>query len=111
MTMEELSQRREQQRQIAQAVRAFDVSHTEAGQVLASLSTNTEIEGLEVFEEEIAIDGGVFSGPLLWHVVLRFAGEDPVTAAETFPGSFEGSFEQAGPRILHMTVDTRAASS
>ncbi|WNJ90922.1 hypothetical protein [Bosea sp. 685] len=95
------------QRQIAEAVQAQEVTDTEAWSALDALSGNTVVDTVETFLEEIRIDGDAFSGPLTWYVLLRYGqgNVDQLNTSESFPGGFEGHFEDGRPVIDRMSVD------
>jgi Predicted pPIWI-associating nuclease len=99
---------RQIRRRIAEAVQKTEVTLTEAWQELNLLSSNTQIDTIEIFENEIRIDADRFEGPLTWYVVLRYGAgtSDPVETSESFPGSFEGRLVDNAPIIDSMTVDT-----
>jgi hypothetical protein len=85
----------QRRRLVAQALRAFDLRQTEAGELLAGLSTSTRIDTAEVFEDEVLLDGETFSGPMVWHVALSFPepDADALVTSETLPGVFRGHFD------------------
>lgn len=103
--MEDEDQNR--RRHIVEAVQAQDPTETEAWSDLDALSTQTVVDTVETFIEEIRIDGNTFSGPLLWYVVLHYgsAGEDQLVNSESFPGRFEGHLDNDTPVIDRMLVD------
>lgn len=100
----------EQKRQrIAQAVRSTDATETSAWNALDSLSSQTAVDSVEIFEQEIRIEPDHFEGPITWYVMLQYApraGEDSLTISESFPGTFRGHFEGGEPIVDDMTVDT-----
>lgn len=100
------------QRTIADVVRAQDPAATEAGQHLLSLSPDTHIDSLEVFEEAILVEDSDFSGPVLWHVTLNFpdAARGPIVASESLPGVFRGRYEGNQPRVETLDVDVSSLS-
>jgi|SRR5580700_4302820 hypothetical protein len=91
-------------RAIADAVRQVELSTMEAWSDLDMLSSNTHIEAIEVFEDEIRERDGKFQGPINIHVTLEYA--DNVTLSDTFPGRFEGEWKQDRPLINRVAVDT-----
>lgn len=92
---------------VATAVREIDLSGTEAWADLDALSSNTHVDSVEVFADEIKVRGGSFEGPINVHCTLNYGnGADGLTVSETFPGRFEGSLSPAGPVILRLKVDT-----
>jgi hypothetical protein len=99
----------EQARAIADEVRKIEISDTEAWTELDVLSSDTGVESIEVFEDEIRSKGDRFEGPINVHVVLRYPKN--VTLSETFPGRFEGSWEGEKPSIDRLLVDTSSFTS
>jgi hypothetical protein len=89
---------------IAEAVRNVEIVGTEAWGELDLLSSNTLVEAIEVFEDEIRFDGTRFAGPINVHVTLEYAKD--VTLSETFPGRFEARWEGDAPSIDRILVDT-----
>jgi carbohydrate-binding DOMON domain-containing protein len=97
------------QRRITDAVQAHEFVQTEAWGALAALSSDTQIETVETFDDEVRIEGNSFAGPLIWYVKLRYGQEqteDYLVLSESFPGHFEGRFEGEEPIIEQMTADT-----
>lgn len=94
----------ERNRLIADAVRNLELSTTKAWNDLDVLSSNTSIEAVEVFEDEIRETRGKFEGPINVHVTLQYP--EGVTLSETFPGRFEGQWSAEGPSINTVIVDT-----
>jgi hypothetical protein len=96
-----------QQQLAADAVRSSDVTDFEAWSNLSSISTNTIIDSIEVFDNEIIVRGNRFTGPLLWHVTLQYGnGADEFTSSDSFPGTFEGSIEDGLATVTKLTADT-----
>ncbi|CAN7296017.1 hypothetical protein LJR235_001414 [Pararhizobium sp. LjRoot235] len=95
-------------RKIVEAVQAMDHQDTQAWSDLDLLSTSTQIDTVETFENEIRFDGDQFEGPLTWYVVLRYGmnTDDPLETSESFPGTFHGRVVESDPVIDDMTVDT-----
>lgn len=96
-------------RSITEAVKAKEVMDTEAWTNLSLLSSDTQIDTVETFIDEIRIDGERFVGPLLWYVKLNYGqanDDDFLALSESFPGSFEGRIEDGQAVIDHMTADT-----
>ncbi|GLS36587.1 hypothetical protein GCM10010869_21770 [Mesorhizobium tianshanense] len=95
-------------RKIVEAVQAMDYQDTQARSDLDLLSTSTQIDTVETFENEIRFEGNQFQGPLTWYVVLRYGmnTDDPLETSESFPGAFHGSLVDSEPVIDDMTVDT-----
>jgi hypothetical protein len=89
---------------IAAAVRSLELSQTDAWDDLDILSSNTYIEAIEVFEDEIRSVGEKFEGPINVHVTLRYP--EDVTISETFPGKFEATWKDNQPSIDKLEVDT-----
>jgi Predicted pPIWI-associating nuclease len=94
----------EKARSIADAVSNTVLSETQSWSDLDVLSSNTHVEGIEVFEEEIRAAGGKFEGPINVHVMLNYS--EGVTISETFPGRFEGTWEGDRPSIENVLIDT-----
>jgi hypothetical protein len=93
-----------QARAVAEAVRNVELVETEAWGELDVLSSNTRVEAVEVFEDEIRFDGKRFKGPINVHVTLQYP--ENVTLSETFPGRFEASWRSGAPSIDRVVVDT-----
>ncbi len=94
-------------REIVAAVRKIEVSDTEAWRDLSLLASDVRVNDIEMFEEEIRIDGDRFSGALLWYVTLIYgSSDDQVVSSESFHGKFEGKFVDNTPIVDRMTVDT-----
>jgi hypothetical protein len=94
-------------RSIVATVRDMEVTETDAWDVLSALASVTEVDAMEIFEDEIQIDGEKFSGPLLWYVTLIYGPpNDQVVSSESFPGKFEGHIENGVPSVDSMTMDT-----
>ena len=89
---------------IAEAVRNVELSTTEAWSDLDVLSSHTQVEAIEVFEDEIRQSGNRFQGPINLHVVLQYP--DDVMFSETFPGRFEGEWKEDEPLIYRIAVNT-----
>lgn len=96
------------QESIIAAVKATELVETEAWQDLIALSSNTYVDTIETFDDEVRIDGDRFEGPLTWHVTLHYnqhASEDELVISDSFPGSFEGRFENGVPVIERMLAE------
>ncbi len=94
-------------RAAAEAARVKEVTGTEAWNDLSLISADTQVDTVEVFEDEIVFEGARFSGPLLWHVILQYgSGEDAFASSDSFPGTFEGEFDNGRALITRMTADT-----
>lgn len=91
-------------RRIAEAVRDTELSETAAWNDLDILSSNTHVEAIEVFEDEIRTEGDSFEGPINVHVTLQYP--EDVTMSETFPGRFQGRWDGRKPVVEHVSVDT-----
>jgi hypothetical protein len=89
---------------IAEAVRNIELSTMEAWSDLDRLSSNTHVEAIEIFEDEIRLTGSRFQGPINLHVTLQYP--ENVTLSETFPGRFEGEWRKDRPFIDRVVVDT-----
>ncbi len=62
---------------------------------------------MEIFDNEIIIEGDHFTGPLLCHVTLQYgSGQDEFTSSDSFPGTFEGLFEDGRAVVTRLTVST-----
>jgi hypothetical protein len=95
----------EKARAIATAVREIELSTTDAWSELDILSSNTQVEAIEVFEDEIRqANDGKFEGPINMHVTLQYP--ENITMFETFPGRFEGTWKDNRPSIEKVTVDS-----
>lgn len=93
---------------IIAAVKATELTETEAWQDLSALSSNTYVDTIETFDDEVRIDGDRFEGPLTWHVTLHYgqhASEDELIISDSFPGSFEGRLEDGVPVIERMLAE------
>ena len=93
---------------IIAAVKATELTETEAWQDLSALSSNTYVDTIETFDEEVRIDRDRFEGPLTWHVTLHYgqqASEDELIISDSFPGSFEGHLEDDVPVIERMVAE------
>jgi hypothetical protein len=92
---------------IIDAVRNVELTQTGAWSALDGLSSNTRVDLIETFQDEIRFDGRRFRGPVVFHVTLQYGGgEDEVTLSEAFPGRFEGHFKDDRPIIDDVDVDT-----
>ncbi|WP_315707343.1 MULTISPECIES: hypothetical protein [unclassified Bradyrhizobium] len=89
---------------IAEAVRSLQLTQTEVWNELDALSFNTQVEAVEVFEDEIRVNGARFEGPINVHVTLGYP--ENVTLSETFPGRFEARWRDDAPSIDRVFVDT-----
>lgn len=99
--------RRRLRRVAAEAVRNTDPTVTEAWASLAALSSATRVDSVEVFEDEILVEGQGFRGSLLWHVTLVYNDpEGPITLTNSFPGHFEGVFRGQEAEVRRVTADT-----
>ncbi|WP_024879206.1 hypothetical protein [Methylosinus sp. LW3] len=93
---------------IVAAVKATELTETEAWQDLSALSSNTYVDTIETFDDEVRIDGDRFEGPLTWHVTLHYgqvASEDELIISDSFPGSFQGRLEEGVPVIERMLAE------
>lgn len=92
---------------IVEAVRATEVTETEAWHDLDVLSSQTVIDGIEVFDRQIKFKDDGFEGPINVHCTLNYdSGEEGFALSETFPGRFEGRLERDGPVLTRLSVDT-----
>lgn len=94
----------DQLRALAEAVRGTDLAGTKAWDDLDILSSNTHVEAIEVFEDEIRFDGSRIEGPINVHVTLQYSGD--VILSESFPGRFEATWKNGKPSIDRILVDT-----
>lgn len=93
---------------IITAVKATELTKTEAWQDLSALSSNTYVDTIETFDDEVRIDGDRFEGPLTWHVTLHYGqqvSEDELVISDSFPGTFEGRLEDGVPVIERMLAE------
>lgn len=91
----------------AKAVRAVDPADTEAWTALDALSSATVVDSVEVFEDEILLEGEGFRGSVLWHVTLVYKDtEGAITLTNSFPGNFEGVFRGQEAEVNRVTADT-----
>lgn len=93
---------------IVAAVKAVELTETEAWQDLSVLSSNTYVDTLETFDNEVRIEGDRFEGPLTWYVTLHYgqhASDDELVISDSFPGSFEGRLDKGVPVIERMLAD------
>ncbi len=89
-------------------MKATELRETEAWQDLSALSSNTYVDTIETFDDEVRIDGDRFEGPLIWHVTLHYgqhASEDELVISDSFPGSFEGQLEDEVPVIERIMAE------
>lgn len=105
--MSSKEQTRERQRMAAEAVRSVEPTATDAWDTLSSLSTETTVDSVEVFEDEILLEDDTFLGSLLWHVTLAYRDADgEITLTESFPGTFRGIFQDDRAKVEQITADT-----
>lgn len=99
----------QQRRNIAEAVRRYDIKQTEGWASLLQLSPQANVESVETFEDEIQLKGDTFAGAVLWHVTLQFGDQGgAIVTSESLPGRFEGHVIAGIPEIDRMVVDTSA---
>lgn len=100
----------DQKRQlIAKAIRDMAPEDTDGWDSLSALSGNTQVETVEVFEDEISISGDKFLGPIVWHVDLIYRDPDgDIHQSDSYPGTVSGQVRGKDVVIEHMTADTRA---
>jgi Predicted pPIWI-associating nuclease len=94
----------ERARRIADEVKNLELTATGAWSDLDILSSNTQVEAIEVFEDEIRQFPDRFEGPINVHVTLNYP--EDVMLSETFPGRFEGRWDGDTPSIANVSVDT-----
>lgn len=100
----------DQKRQlIAKAIRDAAPEATDGWNDLSVLSGNTQVESVEVFEDEISIMGDEFLGPIVWHVDLIYRDpEGDIHQSDSYPGTVSGLINGKEVVIERMTADTRA---
>ncbi len=99
--------KREQIAEIADTVRAVQLTTFPAWNDLDVLSNHTRIDGIGVDPEGITVRGSQFSGLAAVYVVLEYdQGPDQFTTSEAFRGKFTGHIEAGKPVIEDFTVDT-----
>ena len=99
----------QKRRIIASAIREQDAEQTEAWDALSVLSNATQVESVEVFEDEISISGDDFRGPIVWHVNLVYPDPDgDIQQSDSYPGTVYGKVRGSEVEIERMTADTRA---
>lgn len=96
---------------ISRAVTDAELSALEGWEALEVLSNRTDVDGIEVFEDLIRIDGTNFNGPMNVYVVLNYlkeGGED-FAVSEGFPGKFFGRMTEDGSVVIdRISVDTKS---
>jgi hypothetical protein len=93
---------------VAEAVRDVPIVDFKAWGKLDALSSQTLVDEIEVFEDEIYRDGTVLKGICNFYVVLNYGqGDEAISSPESFPGTFEAKLDDNGdPVILDIDVDT-----
>lgn len=97
---------------VADAVGHLNLSeHPKWWATLSALSSKTEFDGLEVFEDEIVRDAGAttkaFTGNANVYVKLVYGGnQDQAWTADSFPLRFTGHFDGVKVVIDDISVDT-----
>ncbi len=103
-----MNQMKTLQEKIVAAVKATELTETEAWDDLSALSSVTRIDTVETFDSEIRFNGDTFKGPLTWYVTLHYGQQgtqDELVVSDSFPGSFQGRLENGVPVIEHMLAD------
>lgn len=96
-------------RDIAASVGTIELSTTSAWSALDALSHQTQIEGIEAFEDDIIFDPKekTFRGHLTVYVTLNYgSGADRDEVSEGFPGTFQGRIKDGKPHVENVEVDT-----
>jgi hypothetical protein len=86
----------EQADRIAEVIadKAPDLTEYSAWDKLDALSSNTEIEAVEVLENQVFIEDNDFAGNCVVYVQLNYGqGRDMTGMTANFPGRFRGHFE------------------
>lgn len=84
-----------------------DIAGFQGSAHLAELSSNTQVEDVEVLEDEIIEEDGIFRVPANLYVSLSYHdSEGDELFHSTFPGSFIAEMEDGRPVIRDMAVDT-----
>jgi hypothetical protein len=103
-----MDQLKELREKIMAAVKEKELTETEAWQDLSALSSNTYVDTIETFDDEVRIDGERFEGPLTWHVTLHYGERDSepeLVISDSFPGSFRGRLLAGVPIVEHMLAE------
>lgn len=108
MSSQQATTSADRQQAIAEAARAIDLSALPAWGELASLSTHTTLDGLEVDPEGVIIKGNDFEGSMVVYVKLDYgSSEDRLETSDAFNASFTGHFGEGDrPIIDRVEVDT-----
>ena len=94
-------------RAVAATARDIEVSETEAWDDLDALSSNTHVDDIEVFTDEIKLRADIVEVPVNVHCTLTYGNDkDGLTLSEAFPGRSEGTLSPDCPFLRRMTVDT-----
>lgn len=92
---------------VSNALKKADITSLDGWAVLEELSSRTDLDGVEYFEDEITLKDNEFSGPINVYVVLNYGDKgDMATMSGAFPGSIQGHFEGQNPKIDRIVVDT-----
>lgn len=92
---------------IADAVREADLTKLDGWSAFRKLADNTVVEEVELFDDEIVINGDNVGGPINVSVVIITGKEKEDHYFETFPGSFHGHIDsEKGMIIDDISIDT-----
>ena len=95
---------------IIDAVADKEMHETSAWEDLDALSTQTQVDGVEIPADAIILDRtGGFRGLMTIYVVLNYGpdqGDDGFTETDAFRGFFTGHFKGDQPVIDDITADT-----
>lgn len=98
-----------QQKKIAQLIQGSDVLTGEVGRQLDILSSNTVINAIETFSDEIQIEQDKFVAPINVYVTLNYGRADErIEWAECFPGEIRGSLVNGDLKLDTTHIDTRS---
>lgn len=97
----------EKAKAIAAAVRDVDLAEMEAWNDLDVLSTQTRVDEIEVFLDQIKEVQDGYEGALNVHCTLEYGDSgDSFTLSETFPGRFRAQKADNGIQVTSLIVDT-----
>jgi len=98
---------RDQRARIAEHVREANLASDSVWPALDELSSRTVFEGIEVFPDEIEMDGEHFRGFMNVYVTLNYGrGDDGFSRSDGFPGVFRGRLADGEIADLEFEVDT-----
>lgn len=102
-----MAKKADKHRDVIDALRKTDFTSLEGWEELEELSSHTELDDIEIFEEEITIKDDKFSGPINVYVLLNYGDDDDESSISSgFPGSVIGHFEGGKPKIDRIDVNT-----